>query len=31
MSWLRSIADEGGEVQELVIRDLIGKEDFSNA
>ncbi len=29
--WLQSITDEGEEVQELIMRDLVGKEDFPSA
>ncbi len=30
-SWLRGVATAGEEVQELVIRDLVGREGFQNA
>ncbi len=29
--WLRSIAEEGEDVKDLVLRDLLGREDFQNA
>jgi len=30
-TWLQGMATTGEEVQELVIRDLIGREGFQNA
>jgi len=30
-AWLRSVANEGEEVRDLVMRDLLGKEDFPSA
>jgi len=30
-TWLRGIATAGENVQELVLRDLVGKEGFQNA
>ncbi len=30
-TWLRGVATAGDEVQELVIRDLVGREGFQNA
>ncbi len=27
-TWLRSMANEGEDIQELVMRDLVGREDF---
>ncbi len=30
-AWLRSMANEGEDMQELVMRDLVGKEDFQGA
>jgi len=30
-TWLRGVATAGEEVQELVMRDLVGKEGFQNA
>jgi len=30
-AWLRGMATAGEDVQELVIRDLVGKEGFQNA
>ncbi len=30
-SWLRGVATAGEDVQELVMRDLIGREDFQHA
>jgi len=29
--WLRGMATAGEDVQELVLRDLVGKEGFQNA
>jgi len=29
--WLQSIAEEGGNVKDLIIQDLLGREDFPNA
>jgi len=29
-SWLQSVANEGNEVQELVMWDLLGREDFQD-
>ena len=29
--WLQGIATAGEDVQELVMRDLVGREDFQNA
>ncbi len=29
--WLQGVANEGEEVKELVIRDLLGQEDFQSA
>jgi len=30
-AWLRSVANEGEEVRDLVMRDLLRKEDFQSA
>ena len=30
-AWLRGMANEQEEVQELVIKDLLGQEDFQGA
>jgi len=30
-SWLRGVAMAGEDVQELVMRDLVGREGFQNA
>jgi len=30
-SWLRGVANEREEVQDLVMRDLLGQEDFQRA
>jgi len=30
-TWLRGMASAGEEVQELVMRDLVGREGFQNA
>ncbi len=30
-SWLRGVATAGEDVQELVMRDLIGREGFQSA
>jgi len=30
-SWLRGVATAGEDVQELVMRDLVGREGFQNA
>jgi len=30
-AWLRSVTNEGDEVRDLVMRDLLGKEDFPSA
>ena len=30
-AWLRSVANEGEEVRDLVMRDLLGREDFPSA
>jgi len=30
-AWLQSIANEGEEVRDLVMRDLLRKEDFPSA
>jgi len=30
-AWLRGMATAGEDVQELVLRDLVGKEGFQNA
>src|SRR6266702_4004224 len=30
-SWLRGVASAGEDVQELVMRDLVGREGFQNA
>jgi|SRR6266702_3093588 len=29
--WLRGVANEGDEVRDLVMRDLLGQEDFQSA
>ncbi len=30
-AWLRGVANEQEEVRDLVMRDLLGKEDFQSA
>jgi len=30
-AWLQGVANEGEEVRDLIMRDLLGKEDFPNA
>jgi len=30
-AWLRGVVNEGEEVRDLVMRDLLGKEDFPSA
>jgi len=30
-TWLQGVANKGEEVRDLIMRDLLGQEDFPNA